>query len=462
MNKILHEKVDADFDNLVQDLRGCIALRSVLDESKCTQEHPFGAKLTEALDYFLASASKMGFRTKNIDNMVGYAEMGEGPKLVGVLAHLDVVPEGELAAWTYPPYAAEIHDGIIYGRGVVDDKGPAFAALHAMKALRDSGVKLGCRVRVIVGIDEETGSRCMVRYNKTEETPTLSFSPDANFPLINAEKGRLYSNFEREFAAGGAGPALVSMKGGTRPNVVPDKAEAVFEGEFAPADEKALAAAQGVTVTRADGKTTVAARGIAAHAMNPEKGDNAIIKLFAALGKAKWQPQGAPEYAAEVAKSFADTRCTGLGLARTDEVSGPLTCNLAILNYADGKLTLSTDMRYPVTLSGDDLIRDYEKALKALGAKLTVNAHGKPLYVDAASPLIKKLLEAYKNITGIEDQPRSTGGGTYCRNFPNAVSFGPNFPGDVDLDHQPDERVSLDLYRKTFHLYAEALDLLVK
>ena len=290
MNKILHEKVDADFDNLVQDLSGCIAIRSVLDESKCTKEHPFGAKLTEALVYFLASASKMGFRTKNIDNMVGYAEMGEGPKLVGVLAHLDVVPEGELAAWTYPPYAAEIHDGIIYGRGVVDDKGPAFAALHAMKALRDSGVKLGCRVRVIVGIDEETGSRCMVRYNKTEETPTLSFSPDANFPLINAEKGRLYSNFEREFAAGGAGPRLVSMTGGTRPNVVPDKAEAVFEGEFAPADEKALAAAQGVTVSKAGGKTTVAARGIAAHAMNPEKGDNAIIKLFVRSAK----PSAAP------------------------------------------------------------------------------------------------------------------------------------------------------------------------
>ena len=185
----IHEIVDAHFEELVKDVLGVVQMKSVLEESQMTAEHPFGSALSHALNDFLRRAASMGFETRNIENYAGIVEMGDSGPLIGILAHLDVVPEGRANSWKHPPYEAVIEGGKIYGRGTIDDKGPAVSALYAMRALKESGEPLKARFRLILGLDEESGSRCVLRYLKTEEIPAFSFSPDAMFPVINAEKG---------------------------------------------------------------------------------------------------------------------------------------------------------------------------------------------------------------------------------------------------------------------------------
>jgi succinyl-diaminopimelate desuccinylase len=123
-----------------------------------------------------------------MDNYAGYIEMGEGEDLIGILCHVDVVPEG--TGWTHPPYSAEVEDGFLYGRGVSDDKGPFIMALYAMQYVRDSfDVPLNKRVRLVIGANEESGSAGVKRYKEIEGGFTCGFSPDAGFPLIFGEKG---------------------------------------------------------------------------------------------------------------------------------------------------------------------------------------------------------------------------------------------------------------------------------
>ena len=131
---------------------------------------PFGKGVNDALEHALALAEQMGFRTKNVDGYFGYVEYGEGEEMVAVLGHLDIVPVGD--DWTYDPWG-EIVDDRIYGRGTLDDKGCIIGALYALDAVRNLAGTLKRRVRIIFGTNEETGSRDMVRYNETEETPVM-------------------------------------------------------------------------------------------------------------------------------------------------------------------------------------------------------------------------------------------------------------------------------------------------
>lgn len=465
MNKTLHDIADAQFEPMLRDLRASISIPSTLDEAAATKKDPFGPKVSAALEQFLACAASLGFETKNIENAAGWAEIGSGDTLVGILAHLDVVPVGDLSEWKYPPFAAEVADGALWGRGVADDKGPAFAALYALKAASDAGVLNGKRFRVIVGGDEESGSRCMRRYKETEEIPAYSFSPDSSFPLINAEKGMAKVIFskkiikEEEFADL---PALVSLAGGFRYNVVPDRAEALFEGLFPEEEMRRISEMKNIEVRVEGAQTRVKAFGKTAHAMAPHTGENALLTLFAAVGRLMWKPVEAKDFVCDMGFLFADTYGKEAGIAKSDELSGPLTWNAAIADVTPKHAELKVDIRYPVTVNWDELCAELKNAAKRADAELVVDIHSAPLFVDPKSPLVEKLLKAYKNVTGIEAQAESTGGGTYCRSIPNAVSFGPNFPGEPDLDHQPNEMMTLANLRKLLHLYAEAVALLAE
>ena len=153
---------------------------------------PFGASVDQALRKALQIAGDLGFRTHYGDGgYYGYAEIGQGAELVGVLGHLDVVPAGNPDDWHTGAFDPVEKDGMLYGRGTQDDKGPLLGVLFAVKALMDAGVKFNKRVRFIFGTDEETLWRCINRYKEREELPGMGFSPDARFPLIFAEKGLL-------------------------------------------------------------------------------------------------------------------------------------------------------------------------------------------------------------------------------------------------------------------------------
>ena len=459
MYEAIHKLVDDNFDAMTEDLREVLTVRSVLEEAERTDEHPFGPRVTEALDKFLSAAKKLGFATKNIDNMVGYAEIGEGP-LFGMLVHLDVVPEGRLEAWRHHPYKAEIEDGKLYGRGTNDDKGPAVSVLYAMKALRDSGVKFNRRFRVIAGLDEESGFRCMKRYCEREEIPEASFSPDAYFPVVNGEKGILHFSLSKKIknmTVMGV-PELTHLHGGTRINVVPDEVTACFNNVSAGYLEHIFKGTGGDVRSISSKIAAVRVRGIPAHAMEPWRGENAIQKMLGAMLEMDFGPAELHMELIKLQSLFKfDTKGESLGIAMEDDISGPLSCNLAKIELNGDTLRVENDIRYPVKASGEAVIKSLREAADEIGWNLEVVRHDEPLYVEPDTPLVRTLLDTYEKITGERREPMCMGGGTYSRTMPNAVSFGAQFPGEEENAHQTNECIVLDSFRKMTHIYAESL-----
>lgn len=103
---------------------------------------------------------KEGFATEVQDVVPGrpnvIAWLGErGTRTLLLEGHTDVVTEGDRAAWTHAPFAAEVVDGRIYGRGTADMKGGPAAAMIAAAALKRSGLRLGGRLVVGALVDEE-------------------------------------------------------------------------------------------------------------------------------------------------------------------------------------------------------------------------------------------------------------------------------------------------------------------
>ena len=183
----INQKILEMKEEIFTSIKESVAIESVKGEPK--ENAPYGEGPKRALDHALALGEKMGFKTGNLDNRIGWIEYGEGEEMAAVLGHVDVVPLGE--GWDYDPLGCEIHDGKMYGRGVLDDKGPIIGAIYGLKAIRDLGLPIDRRIRVIFGADEENGSSCVKHYVESgEEMPVIGFTPDADFPVIFFEKGQ--------------------------------------------------------------------------------------------------------------------------------------------------------------------------------------------------------------------------------------------------------------------------------
>ncbi|MFW5981333.1 MAG: Sapep family Mn(2+)-dependent dipeptidase, partial [bacterium] len=303
MHKKVDQRIEELKDNLIESTQEIIRIKSVRD--KAVEEMPFGIGINDALERFIQIATAMGLKTRNLDGYAGYVEIGEGEELLGVLCHLDVVPEG--SNWTYPPYNAEIVDGKIYGRGSIDNKGPALASLYALKALQDSEIKLNKRVRLILGTDEESDWQGIKYYLENEEIPDIAFTPDADFPVIHGEKGILHFKLAKEFKGNKENSnnpeenskskvkkkqiKFIEIKGGNAPNMVPDFCQALLESNSQEyiADEvyqyNDNNKSANLDINYQDEKIVIASHGVSAHGSLPEDGINAISHLLIFLGE---------------------------------------------------------------------------------------------------------------------------------------------------------------------------------
>lgn len=406
-------------DAFYRDLATLLSIRSIGGEEPPVPGAPLGAGIRDAITAFLKIAGGMGFRTKLLDGVCGYAEFGTKGPLIGILAHLDTVPaDGD---WNYPPFSLTIKDGRAYGRGAVDDKGPALVALYAMKAVMDEGAPLPCRIRLIVGGDEESGkNRCLARYKKTEEIPAMCCSPDADFPLIFAEKGILRVAIEGDFT-----DDRLALSAGTLINVVPAHADAVYAGR------------------------SFAAEGQSAHSMAPELGENALLKLGESMR------HSGIDHPFLNLLSIASVE--GFSIAFSDAASGVLTINPSIAKVDSGHGKLLCDIRMPVSCQKDEVIRSITEAVAPLSFLVSETHFAPPLYVREDSPLCTALLRAYREVTGDNSPPVATGGGTYAREFENAVAFGVQFPGEKPVFHKENEYFALNSMEKTFSIYKKAI-----
>lgn len=451
-------------DEIFERLRGWIAINSVTS-AKSAEDAPFGAEMRRMLDQFLKDARELGFQVDDVDGYAGSAQMGQGEKTMGILAHLDVVPAGE--GWTKDPFGGEIEDGKFYGRGAEDDKGPAMAALYAMRAVREAGIPLKHGVRLIVGCDEETGMQDMAYYARARKMPDYGFSPDAQYPLINIEKGGLALRLSK--VTGGETGAFIpvySLYAGIRQNVVPGAALAElgtagmgFE-EMARRVEQIQNAHPRFQLRLTDlggGRAKLEATGVQGHAAMPHQGLNAAGMLLIALAELQ-AGGGSREPIQALAQVLGiDYDGAGLGIKQADELSGALTCNLGILRYDGCQITAQLDIRYPLCADEVDMCGRAAMALSPWGIALTRTGGHVPLHVPADHEVVKGLLEVYHEQTGLPAYPIAIGGGTYSRTMPNTVAFGISFPGDTETCHMPDEYVDVEKFMLSVRIMAHAI-----
>lgn len=447
----IHKWVDDHSQEMVETLQSILRIPTV--ESDPEPGAPFGKGNREALDFTLDLGESWGFSARNLEGYAGHAEFGEGDEMVMALGHLDVVPVGD--GWKHAPFAAEIDGGYIYARGANDDKGPTYASFFAARALKELGVSLKRRVRVVFGCNEESGFGCVRHYFEHEPAPAYGFAPDAGFPVIYAEKG--IANLTLEAAIQQTGDLrLVSVHGGQRPNMVPDMATAVLEG-----DTHALNAAvtvlnefwdRNINFRRSQDHVTVHAIGKAFHGSEPWGGDNAVTRVLRVLGE---MPLDNNEWIKFLIRA-ADPGGGYLGYSGHDEVAGSLTNNLGVLEFENGTVRAIFNIRYPVTWDGETLPKMADKALTTAGFTVASFTNSKPLYVPLDKEPVKTLVEVYREETGDMKEPGTMGGGTYARAVPNTVAVGAGFPGDGPA-HERDERYAVSSYIKCAKIYARML-----
>ena len=434
--------------DMIETLQRWIRVPSVRAD-KSAENAPFGAEVRRALDVAIADINRLGMNARDIDGYCCDAEIGEGSETLAVLAHLDVVPEGD--GWDYDPYGAEIVDGKMYGRGTGDDKGPAVAALFAMKAIMDAGIELkGKKCRLILGCDEECGMKDLEYYEEKVGLPDMGFSPDAEFPLINTEKGIT----GMEIRAAIADERLVSIASGTRSNVVPGSAVAVVKGDWREAAADAFVVEDedcGIETELVDGNTKITVTGVPAHASTPDQGKNAAKMLLAVL---EGMGVGGEPVKLLVEACGEGDYGLNLGIAGEDAVSGKLTINLGLLFLNDGVLSATFDCRYPVFFNAHAIHATVGKRFAPAGFEMIPGRISEPHHVPESSELVKSLMGVYNEITGTQAKPFAIGGGTYARHLKEGVAFGMMFPGEPELAHQANENIDLSNFFKAARIFA--------
>ena len=450
MDAKLNAIIESMHDEMIDTLQKWIRVPSVKGEA--APGAPFGKEVRSMLDMALADCEQMGFKTQNFDGYIAHADLGEGSDedALAILAHLDVVPEGD--GWKYPPYGAVIENGRMYGRGTSDDKGPAVAALYAMKAVKDVGIPLRRKVRLILGCDEESGWEDIAHYNKVATMPRMGFSPDASYPIINIEKG--ICRLELHGVLSNEGLQVIAFNNGERPNVIPGRASALVAGDAATVAQAEAAAKKldiPAEVQLTDKGVSITVTGISGHAAYPETARNAngeMLLLLRELGV-----QGDLRLLAD--KIGLDYKGEGLEISVSDGISGYLTCNLGIIRAGEGGVYATLDIRYPVMTNPDMIIKNVSASLP--GMRVEAMEVKEPHHVPAGSELVQNLLDAYHEVTGYERKCLYTGGGTYARSLQEGVAFGASFPPDEDLAHQANEYADIEGLYKNIKIFALAI-----
>lgn len=447
-------------EDIVSLLSKLVAIPSVMGDAK--PGYPFGKAPAEALETMLDAAKALGFAVNNVDNYYGTADYlpdGADTAELAILCHLDVVPEGK--GWTYEPFACTEKDGILYGRGVTDDKGPAVSALYALYSVKQLVAKLSKGVRLIFGTNEENGSADIEYYLKKDKMPPMVFTPDASYPLINCEKGMARIKYSADMD----NSDIISICGGQVINAVPAECCAVLSGKhkngicsYIKENKNDCA----YDIEPCGDNIKVICKGESAHASTPEKGRNAITAMLEMLVSLDIKSD-TKTLLCDILKRYpyGETNGSSLGVACEDE-SGALTCVLSLINAEDGRLTFSTDTRFPISMTAVQL---KEKAAAALsGTDITISdfmgtdAH----YASPDSFLVRTLLSVYEEQTGKKGECIAIGGGTYVHEIEGGVAFGVEHPDTDYRIHGADEFVPVSELIENTAMFANAIEKLCK
>lgn len=441
-------------EDFFKDLQGFLKIKSELKLQLENEDAPFGEEIDEALEYMIKLGQREGMETLNYKHLGAHIEMGEGDEYIGLIGHVDVVPAG--SDWSFDPYGAEIKDGYIYGRGTQDDKGPTIAAFYAMKIIKELGIDLDYRVRLILGPDEESGWRGLPTYFENNEHPAFGFVPDSSFPGSYAEKGIMIWKLTGSMDDSSK---IVSFDAGLRPNMVPDRATVVLTGvndAIEKFNEYLIANNYTGSVSNYGDNITLSINGVSVHGAVPQLGVNAAFLMVNFLINELNLNDNFLSFIEEYL--LDDSYGEKLGIAIETEEMGKLSLNTGVVNVENGEFNVILNPRYPKGFDFDKTYATVESKMKKHGINIESVEHKEPHYVSPKSHLVQTLLGSYQKFTNdFDNLPESIGGGTYSRLVPNMVAFGAQFPGFDDRMHQLDERAKIDDLILATAIYADAL-----
>ncbi len=468
----VNKQIEKNKTEMVTSLSKLISIPSI---AKATGKgkRPFGKEVDEAYRMMLEMAAADGFDTYDASGYGGHIDYdGSSEGIVGIVGHLDVVPEGE--GWDFEPFGGEVIDGYICGRGTMDDKGPMIASYYAMKALKECGFEPKKTIRMILGLDEETNWDGMDYYlEHVGDYPDYGFTPDADFPVIKAEMGILIFDILKKLpASGGKGLELSSITGGTAANAVPDFARAVVtdtSGEGYEMIRGMLAACRennGWKIScRGVGKSLeITVGGKAAHGAKPEQGINAISIMMDFLGRLNFLNDGVNDFIELYNEHIGyDLHGNGMGCGIEDEISGKLIFNVGKIEVDRNAARLTVNIRYPVTANEEEIYEGIMSVLDNYGSGIIKQRKQDPINIDEKSEIVRTLMGVYRSQTDdSSSEALVIGGGTYARAMKGIVAFGARFPGEPELGHQRNEKISLEKLMKLTRIYAESIYRLAK
>ncbi len=427
-------------EEYVADLQEFARIKSVSREDLAEPGAPFGPDCRKMLDFALKRCKEYGFETCDNDGYYGDSWIGERKTAVGIIGHLDVVPEGD--NWQYPPYAATRLGDFLIGRGVGDNKSACVMAIYVMRMVRDLDIPFTNGVRAIFGCSEETGMQDMVHLVENKQQPPVSVVPDGGFPVNYAQKGMMSGDMSIE-----KGDVIVSFTGGEVKNMVPPYAQAVLTVS---ADEAKVKLDDTVTVEAAEEGCVVSAVGKAAHAAGPQNGINAILLLSTALAKSGLLDEVSQKAMASISYMCSDNDGAHAGIACEDPETGKTTMSCGVSTTKNGRITLSLDCRLSIATDLEQCENNFRSFAAAQGFTVDILDVEKPFYMPKDDPRINMLRMVCKEYGGIDAEPYTMGGGTYSRAVPNAITYGAGLMGRGErMDfgpgmggaHQPNEQV---------------------
>lgn len=406
-------------------LKKLMEIKSISDQRKTCKE---------ALQYVMRLADSFGMKTavgKHGD--VGIIEIGEGELTLGILAHVDVVDEGSPAAWDFNPFSLTEKEGILYGRGIVDDKGPVIVSLYALKFLQEQVPAFHRKIQLIVGTSEESVWYDMIHFKEEFPLPDYGYSPDGNFPIFNIENG--YMDVVLEFTQE-LPEVYDGFSSGSSENSVPSEAEFSYYGQLQHFQGKA------------------------AHSSTPDLGENAMLKMAAALSEPK------PDFARFLCDFFPEGRYASLlPIEKNLSVPAggptlPTTIVPTILKQEGKHISINFNIRQAFDIPNANILAAFEQQKEAYHYEIHIKENLSPIFVDENQPWLTRMKEVYESY-GQKCEFLPAAGCTYAKTIPNFVSWGPVFPGDLDCAHMENEQISetsfwlgAEIY--TAYLYQEA------
>ena len=455
LQKELKEYFCAHEAAMKADLKAIVDVKSIASEPDGGM--PYGKGVQRALETALELGRREGFKAVNVDNRIGYLHFGDEERFIGMIAHIDVVPEGE--GWDTDPFGMVEREGYLLGRGVQDNKGAFVLCLYAMKYIKEKNLPLTYGMRLLIGCDEEVGMSDVRYYLAHEKAPVFTFVPDSEFPVGHGEKGIYEADLISDARLS---DKVVELKGGVASNVVPEKARVTLNVTV-DAAEKAAKGNPDIAVEGRDGAAEITATGIAGHAAHSEGSKNAIVILCRYLVNSGLLPEGDARLFGFVADTFSVDDGSRLGIACSDGIFTPLSCIGGMIEKrSDGRLVQNLNCRYPTCIKETEITKSISDTAKKHGFTCELDNVSPTHYISPTGAGVTVLMDVYNRVTARGEKPYVMSGGTYARLIPNAVTFGGEFPDEkfpdfVGTIHGKNEGISLATYMLAARLYTEAL-----